>query len=198
MIQDVPVGRGPPPASGGGCAEEGDRPSSLKLDVKTVQPGHRPADAAGAGVAAAAQHPGRRGGSRSSSGCAQEPAVDRQTDSPVAAAVGGTGRPADGAPVRGGAAGEDDTEGGLRAPQRASRHDDGGRLRGIVGRRRRCALQGQVPGGDAAVQQHVLRQGVPGRAALDAFHVLPLLERKHRAVSEATALADWRLAPVWQ
>ena len=33
---------------------------------------------------------------------------------------------------------------------------------------------------------------------LDALHVLPLLERKHRAVAEATALADWRLAPVWQ
>ena len=30
------------------------------------------------------------------------------------------------------------------------------------------------------------------------FHVLPLLERKHRAVAEATALLDWRLAPVWQ
>ena len=25
-----------------------------------------------------------------------------------------------------------------------------------------------------------------------------LLERKHRAVAEATALLDWRLAPVWQ
>ena len=28
--------------------------------------------------------------------------------------------------------------------------------------------------------------------------VLPLLERKHRAVPEATALRGWRLAPVWQ
>ena len=36
-----------------------------------------------------------------------------------------------------------------------------------------------------------------GAKVLDAFHVLPLLERKHRAVAEATALADWRLAPVW-
>ena len=40
---------------------------------------------------------------------------------------------------------------------------------------------------------------LPGRAkVLDALHVLPLLERKHRAVAEATALLDWRLAPVWQ
>ncbi len=37
-----------------------------------------------------------------------------------------------------------------------------------------------------------------GTKVLDPFHVLPLLERKHRAVSEATALTDWRLAPVWQ
>ena len=28
------------------------------------------------------------------------------------------------------------------------------------------------------------------------FHVLPLLERKHRAVAEATALVDWQLDPV--
>ena len=33
---------------------------------------------------------------------------------------------------------------------------------------------------------------------LDPLHVLPVLERKHRAVSEATALQDWALAPVWQ
>ncbi|MYK88222.1 MAG: hypothetical protein F4018_07670 [Acidobacteria bacterium] len=34
-----------------------------------------------------------------------------------------------------------------------------------------------------------------GSKVLDPFHVLPLLERKHRAVAEATALLDWRLAP---
>ena len=28
--------------------------------------------------------------------------------------------------------------------------------------------------------------------------LLPVLERKHRAVPEATALQDWALAPVWQ
>ena len=28
------------------------------------------------------------------------------------------------------------------------------------------------------------------------FTCLPLLERKHRAVAEATALLNWRLAPV--
>ena len=39
------------------------------------------------------------------------------------------------------------------------RRDDGGRLRGNVGRPRRGAVQGQVPGGDAAVLERVLRQG---------------------------------------
>ena len=37
-----------------------------------------------------------------------------------------------------------------------------------------------------------------GAKVLDARHVLPLLERKHRAVPEATTLRGWRLAPVWQ
>ena len=37
-----------------------------------------------------------------------------------------------------------------------------------------------------------------GAKVLDLFHVLPLLERNHRAVAEATALVHWRLAPVWQ
>ena len=42
------------------------------------------------------------------------------------------------------------------------------------------------------------RPGVSrGAMVLDPLHVLPL-ERKHRAVSEATALQDWALAPVWQ
>jgi transposase len=33
----------------------------------------------------------------------------------------------------------------------------------------------------------------PGTYVLDPFHVLPLLEKKHRAVSEATALQGWKL-----
>ena len=37
-----------------------------------------------------------------------------------------------------------------------------------------------------------------GANVLDALHVLPLSEQKHRAVAETTALLDWRLAPVWQ
>ena len=45
------------------------------------------------------------------------------------------------------------------------RDHDGGRLRRVVGRHRRRAVQGEVPGGDAAVLQRVLRQGVPDRAA---------------------------------
>ena len=51
--------------------------------------------------------------------------------------------------------------------------------------------------GAEVVAQH-RRAFCRGAKVLDAFHVLPLLERKHRAVSESTALADWRLAPLWQ
>ena len=51
--------------------------------------------------------------------------------------------------------------------------------------------------GAEVVAQHA-RAFLRGTKVLDAFHVLPLLERKHRAVAEATALVDWRLAPVWQ
>ena len=51
--------------------------------------------------------------------------------------------------------------------------------------------------GAEVVAQHA-RAFSRGAKVLDAFHVLPLLERKHRAVAEATALAGWRLAPVWQ
>ena len=75
-------------------------------------------------------------------------------------------------------------EGGLRAPQRAARHNDGGRLRRVVGRHRRRAVQGQVPGGDAAVLQRVLRQGVSGRAARVAA-------RRHRVGVPATSGASW-------
>ena len=51
--------------------------------------------------------------------------------------------------------------------------------------------------GAEVVAQHA-RALSRGAKVLDAFHVLPLLERKHRAVAEATALADRRLVPVWQ
>ena len=51
--------------------------------------------------------------------------------------------------------------------------------------------------GAEVVAQHA-RAFARGAKVLDALHVLPLLERKHRAVAEATALADWRLSPVSQ
>ncbi len=51
--------------------------------------------------------------------------------------------------------------------------------------------------GTEVVAEH-RRAFTRGAKVLDALHVLPLLERKHRAVAEATALRDWRLAPVWQ
>ena len=51
--------------------------------------------------------------------------------------------------------------------------------------------------GAEVVAQHA-RAFARGAKVLEALHVLPLLERKHRAVAEATALRGWRLAPVWQ
>ena len=51
--------------------------------------------------------------------------------------------------------------------------------------------------GTEVVARHV-RAFRAGATVLDPFHVLPVLERKHRAVPEATALQDWPLAPVWQ
>ena len=51
--------------------------------------------------------------------------------------------------------------------------------------------------GAEVVAEHS-RAFVRGREGPRCVHVLPLLERKHRAVAEATALLGWRLAPVWQ
>ncbi len=51
--------------------------------------------------------------------------------------------------------------------------------------------------GAEVVPEHP-RAFVRGARVLNARHVLPLLERKHRAGAEATALLDWRLAPVLQ
>ena len=51
--------------------------------------------------------------------------------------------------------------------------------------------------GAEIVAQH-RRAFCRGSKRLDPRHVLELLERKHRAVPEATALRGWQLAPVWQ
>ena len=51
--------------------------------------------------------------------------------------------------------------------------------------------------GAEVVAQH-RRAFCRGSKRLDPRHVLELLERKHRAVPEATALRGWQLAPVWQ
>ena len=53
-----------------------------------------------------------------------------------------------------------------------------------------------VAAGAEEVARH-RRVFVRGAKVLDALHVLPLLERRHRAAAEATALQSWRLAPVW-
>ena len=157
------MGRSPPPASGGGCAEEGNR-AAVEVGRQDGPAGHRPADTAGARVAAAGQESGPL--AEADRGvAARRPAVDREAGPAVAAAVGWAGLPAHCTPLRCGAEERGENEGGLRAPQRASRRDDGGRLRGNVGRPRRAAVQGQVPGGNAAVLERVLRQGVPDRAA---------------------------------
>ena len=50
--------------------------------------------------------------------------------------------------------------------------------------------------GDAVVASHA-RSFRTGRYVLDPRHVLPLLERKHRAVPEATALRAWALPAVF-
>ena len=54
-----------------------------------------------------------------------------------------------------------------------------------------------VAAGTEVVARHV-RAFRAGAMVLDPLHVLPVLERKHRAVPEATALQDWALAPLWQ
>ena len=54
-----------------------------------------------------------------------------------------------------------------------------------------------VAAGTEVVASHV-RAFRAGATVLDPLHVLPVLEREHRAVPEATALQDWPLAPVWQ
>ena len=54
-----------------------------------------------------------------------------------------------------------------------------------------------VAAGTEVVARHV-RAFRAGATVLDPLHVLAVLERKHRAVPEATALQDWPLAPVWQ
>ena len=59
----------------------------LKLDVKTVRRAVRPADTAGAGVAAAGEQPGPVAGADQAV-AARRPEVDREADPPGAVAVG--------------------------------------------------------------------------------------------------------------
>ena len=136
----------------------------LKLDVKTVR---RAISRSTTPVRVSPPRPGTLDPwrERIRQWLREEPRLTAKTDSSVVAADGGTAPGAHGAPLRRGAEDGHHEEGGLRAPQRAARHNDGGRLRRVVGRHRRRAVQGQVPGGDSAVLQRVLRQGVPGRAA---------------------------------
>ena len=51
--------------------------------------------------------------------------------------------------------------------------------------------------GAEVVAEH-RRAFVRDAKALDALHVRPFAGAEARAVAEATALLDWRLAPVWQ
>ena len=108
----------------------------LQLGRQDGAPRRGPADAAGASVAAADLQPGPVAGPDQAV-AARRLEVDREADPAVAAAAGRRGFLADGAPLRRGAAQACHVEGGLRAPQRGSRHDDGGRLRRSVGRHRR-------------------------------------------------------------
>lgn len=54
----------------------------------------------------------------------------------------------------------------------------------------------EIAVGDRVVARHARSFG-SGRWMLDPLHVLPLLERKHRAVPEATALQAWALPGVF-
>jgi len=54
----------------------------------------------------------------------------------------------------------------------------------------------EIAAGDEVVARHRRCYG-EGRHVLDPFHVLPLLEIKHRAVPEATALRSWVLPEVF-
>ena len=50
--------------------------------------------------------------------------------------------------------------------------------------------------GDAVVARHA-RSFEKGKRVIDPLHVLPLLERKHRAVPEATTIQQWKLPRVF-
>jgi len=58
------------------------------------------------------------------------------------------------------------------------------------------------PGGDRDRRRRgrrsIAARSTGARESSDALHASSLLERKRRAVAEATALLDWRLAPVSQ
>ena len=156
------MGGDPADACGGRRAEE--------VDCRAVGLGHQDG-ASGGGAGGGAGAPS--GGATPSSGsvaCADRAvaaagsSTDGQAHPPVAAAVGGTGGRAHGALVCGAAEGHRGAEGRVRAPQPAAWGDAGSRLRRIVGRGRQCAAEGQVWGGDPALQQRVFREGVSGGA----------------------------------
>ena len=112
----------------------------LQLDIKTVRRAvEQPTPPVRAVLAAGAQPGPVAGADRAVAG--PGPAGDGEADSAVAVAVGRPGRRAHGAPVCGGTKSGHVAEGGLRAPQRASWDDDGGRLRRIVGRGRGNAAE---------------------------------------------------------
>jgi transposase len=54
----------------------------------------------------------------------------------------------------------------------------------------------EIVAADAVVASHV-RDFRQGAKVLDPLHVLSLLEKKHRAVPEATAIQQWKLDPVF-
>ena len=156
------MGGDPADACGGRRAEEADC-RAVGLGYQDGAPGGGAGDGAGATSGVATPSSG-------SVACADRAvaaagsSTDGQAHPPVAAAVGGTGCRAYGALVCGAAEGRRGAEGGVCAPQPAAWGDAGGRLLGIVGRGRRCAAEGQVCGGDPALQQRVLREGVSHRA----------------------------------
>ena len=165
------MGRDPALASGGEGAEEGDR-TAVETGREDGAASHQPVDAAAAGVAATARDPGPWR-ERITQWLREEPRLTAKRIPRLLLPMAG---PLPARTVRRYVAGlrtATTRQEAFRAPQRAARHDDGGRLRRVVGRHRRRAVQGGVSGGDAAVLQRVLRQGVPDRAAR-------VVARRHR------------------
>ena len=123
---------------------------------------------------------------------------------PAPGATSGVATPSSGSVAcadRAVAAAGSSTDGQAHPPVAAAVGGTGCRAHGVLvcgaaeGRR---GAEGSVCAPQPAAWGDAGRACRAGATVLDPLHLLPVLERKHRAVPEATALQDWALAPVWQ